>query len=242
MVNTVINIHITVLTIIYKLIVFDKNLKPYYNKGEKHMKKLFVSIIGFLNLISVTIILQLFYTSAYNNSVIIFMIICEVISNIFHALYLSLLFTEYVAVEIYKLKLISLKKSKERINLVVMIIYILLYFGKNTALLCHVPIYYIMLFYTIIPAWLSMAIYTKSNNVYINDKSIFPIKYNDKVDFDQIKDCVKVPTSINTYQISIKNSKDIFMLNLSKNELKILMPKLKTSLEEVDKIEMDGNI
>lgn len=130
------------------------------------MKRVWISIGLLLCFISVTNILKLLQTNNYNTLMFIIIILFEIVSNIFLALYLALLFNEFIINKIFKCKLLSSYKLTRFTNFAAMLIYIILYFGKNMALLYYIPIYFIMLFYVLTQVYSFVAITTKINNIY----------------------------------------------------------------------------
>lgn len=78
-----------------------------------------------------------------------------------------------------------------------------------------------------------MAITTKINNAYINEKMLYSLKYNKHFDFNQVEDYKLTLLPINIYQMEIKTSEDVFIFKLSKNSYKILVSKIEESCHAI---------
>ncbi len=193
------------------------------------MKKLWLGISLFLCCISVVNIFQLFNYKDYSKFSIFsiaIIVLSEIMTDIFLALYFTLIFNEFIITEVYKCKLLYSYKLTKFAKFLVMIVLIVLYTGKNISLICRIQEYFIMLFYLLTLMCSFLAISTKINNLYLDDSIIFIMKYNKYVEFSKIITYKLNMLPINIYQLDIKTSEGEIKINLSKNTYQILASKI----------------
>ncbi|WP_313130579.1 hypothetical protein [Anaerocolumna sp.] len=192
------------------------------------MKKLWFGISLFLFCISMANFFQIFNDKKYSEFSLAIIVLGEILIDIFLALYITLIFNEFIIKKVYKCKLLYSYKFTKYTKIIAMVVLIILYTGKNISLIYHIPEYFIMLLYLLTLAYSFIAISTKINNLYMNDSKIFIMKFDKYIEFSKIINYKLNMLPLNIYQLEIKTTEDEFKFNLSKNTYQAFAAQMRT--------------